>query len=94
MPASWKVAIVALLVGVVYGLIVWQRRRVYQSHEFLGDVKAELKKVTWPGRREVLATTSVVLVTVFFFGIFLSVIDLVVTVLRNGLYSVVGASRG
>ena len=51
-------------------------------YRFYGDVKAELKKVTWPGKKEVYGTTVVVVLTVFFFGAYLFVVDLV---LKNGV---------
>lgn len=44
---------------------------------FYGDVKTELKKVTWPSRKEVYSTTLVVIVTVFFFGLYLFLVDAV-----------------
>ena len=47
---------------------------------FYGDVKTELRKVTWPSKKEVSGTTAVVIFTVFFFGAYLFVVD---TVLRN-----------
>ena len=37
---------------------------------------SELKKVTWPGRQEVYATTVVVLLTTIFFGFYLYGLDL------------------
>jgi len=43
--------------------------------EFRRDISAEMKKVTWPGRSEVLGTTVVVLVTTIVFGVFLWVCD-------------------
>ena len=46
---------------------------------FYGDVKTELKKVTWPTRKEVYGTTIVVIATVFFFGIYLALVDLVLS---------------
>jgi preprotein translocase subunit SecE len=49
---------------------------------FYSDVRTELKKVTWPSKREVYGTTLVVIITVFFFGLYLFVIDLL---LRNGV---------
>ncbi len=49
---------------------------------FYGDVKTELKKVTWPSKKEVYSTTMVVIVTVFFFGLYLFLVDLL---LRNGV---------
>ena len=43
--------------------------------EFLNGVKAEVKRVTWPSRREALAGTGVVLLVVFLFSIFLWLVD-------------------
>ena len=44
---------------------------------FLSDVRAETRKVVTPSRKEVQATTSVVLFAVFAFGLFFWVTDLV-----------------
>jgi preprotein translocase subunit SecE len=44
---------------------------------FLSDVRAETRKVVTPSRKEVQATTSVVLFAVFAFGFFFWVTDLV-----------------
>ena len=44
---------------------------------FLGDVRAETRKVVTPSRKEVQATTSVVLVAVFLFGVFFMITDFV-----------------
>jgi preprotein translocase subunit SecE len=44
---------------------------------FLSDVRAEMKKVVVPSRKEVESTTSVVIVTVFIFGLFFFVVDAV-----------------
>jgi len=46
-----------------------------QTKTFLGDVRAETQKVTWPTRSMVKATTVVVIVTVFFFGLYFAVLD-------------------
>jgi len=46
--------------------------------EFLRDTRKELNNVSWPNRRELISTTLVVIVAVFFFGFFLWVVDLVV----------------
>jgi preprotein translocase subunit SecE len=43
---------------------------------FLREVVVETKKVTWPSRDEVVATTVVVIAASFVFGIFLYVCDL------------------
>jgi preprotein translocase subunit SecE len=42
---------------------------------FLSDVRAEMRKVVMPSRKEVKVTTSVVIVAVFIFGLFFFVVD-------------------
>ena len=44
---------------------------------FLSDVRAEMRKVVAPTRKEVQATTSVVIITVFIFGLCFFVVDLI-----------------
>ena len=44
--------------------------------EFLKETRVEMKKVTWPTRQDVISTTGVVIATVFFFGVFLWLVDL------------------
>ena len=39
------------------------------------DSRAELKKVTWPSRKEVTSTTLVVIAATVFFGFFLFFMD-------------------
>ncbi len=48
---------------------------IANSREFLHDVRVEMKQVTWPSREDVISTTGVVVATVFFFGVFLTVVD-------------------
>lgn len=50
----------------------WQRLKT-----FLTEVVVETRKVSWPSRDEVVATTVVVIIASFVFGIFLYVCDLV-----------------
>ena len=42
---------------------------------FLGDVRGEMRKVVTPSRKEVEATTTVVIIAVFLFGLFFFVVD-------------------
>jgi len=44
---------------------------------FLREVRAELKKVTWPSRNEVYSTTLVVIIATFFFGFYLYFMDII-----------------
>jgi preprotein translocase subunit SecE len=43
--------------------------------QFLRDAKMELKKVKWPTRKELMATTAIVLVLVIIVGLFLGLVD-------------------
>ena len=42
---------------------------------FLKECKAELEKVSWPTKDEVVKSTGVVLVTVFVFSLFIFITD-------------------
>jgi preprotein translocase subunit SecE len=46
-----------------------------QTKNFLVEAVQELKKVTWPNRKETLGTTGVVLVLVFFIASYLGFVD-------------------
>lgn len=43
--------------------------------QFLRDVKAEMKRVTWPSRQDVLRWSVVVVAALLFFGIYVAVLD-------------------
>ena len=43
---------------------------------FLKEVRAEVKKVTWPSKNEVYSTTIVVIMATIFFGFYLYIMDL------------------
>ena len=45
---------------------------------FYNDVRTEMRKVTAPSWKEVRATTTVVVITVFIFGLYFFVIDNVI----------------
>jgi preprotein translocase subunit SecE len=45
---------------------------------FLSDVRNEMRKVTFPSRKEVQATTTVVIITVILFGVYFFVLDQVI----------------
>jgi preprotein translocase subunit SecE len=46
-----------------------------KAKEFLSEVRAEMRKVSFPTRDEVVATTIVVLITSFVFAVFLFAAD-------------------
>jgi preprotein translocase subunit SecE len=60
---------------------------------FLGEVRAEMRKVVTPSPKEVQATTSVVIVAVFLFGLFFFVVDYVFDHALQQLITKLGGSQ-
>lgn len=58
---------------------------IEKTKEFLSEVKVEVKKVTWPSRKEAMGGTLVVLVVVFFVSMYLGIIDSVLAKLMRSL---------
>jgi len=52
----------------------WPQR----AKSFYNDVRTEMKKVTTPSFKEVRATTTVVIITVFIFGLYFGIIDYII----------------
>jgi preprotein translocase subunit SecE len=50
--------------------------RIEKILQFLREVKIELKKITWPTRKQTIGSTIVVIVLVLIVSFFLSVVDL------------------
>ena len=48
---------------------------VDKSIQFLREVKIELKKVTWPSRKQTLGSTAVVIILVIIISLFLGMVD-------------------
>ena len=47
--------------------------------KFLGQVRAEMGKVAWPSKDELISSTVVVIVTMLLLGVFIGVCDLVLS---------------
>ena len=58
---------------------------------FLTDVRAEMRKVVTPSRKEVQATTTVVIIAVFIFGVYFFVVD---AIFDMGLHKLLGKLGG
>ena len=57
---------------------------VENTRAYLGDIRSEMRRVTWPSRKQVESTTLVVILSVFFFAAYFKIVDevLQVTVVR------------
>ena len=62
------------------------------TREFWRDTNAEMKKVTWPNRNEVVGTTVVVLVATVVFAVYLWGCDVVFFRLIDFLFTRFGVS--
>jgi preprotein translocase subunit SecE len=60
---------------------------------FLSDVRGEMRKVVTPSRKEVEATTTVVIIAVFLFGLFFFVVDWIFGLGLDQLLSKLGGSQ-
>jgi len=65
--------------GWLSGALGWGPRKIAELRTFFGEVKSELKKVTWPSKAEVYSTTIVVILTTVFFGFYLFGLDFILT---------------
>ena len=60
---------------------------VMRFRQYMGEVWSELKKTTWPAKKEVYGTTVVVIVTVLICAAYLYVVDLI---LQAGIQAILG----
>ncbi len=58
---------------------------IARIRQFFTDVVGELKKVTWTTRRELIDSTIVVFVSIFFLAAIVGVLDFVLTKLLDKL---------
>jgi len=63
-----------------------------QTRTFLTEVRNEMKRVTWPSKKEVYATTFVVIMTSIFFGVYLYGLDLIFNVIVTWIFRTFGGA--
>lgn len=49
---------------------------ITKTREYFEDLRAEMRRVTWPAKKQVQATTAVVIGAVFMFAAYFAVVDL------------------
>jgi len=49
------------------------------TKEYVNELKLEMRKVTWPNRKQVEGTTFVVIISVFAFAAYFAVVDSILT---------------
>jgi preprotein translocase subunit SecE len=63
-----------------------------RGRRFLSEVRNEMGRVTWPVRREVWATTIVVILTSTVFGLYLFGVDLGLSALVSWIFHYFGVA--
>ncbi len=58
----------------------------HRAIQFLREVKVELKKVTWPSRKQTLGSTLVVIVLVLLISTFLGLVDLALSTIVRAVF--------
>jgi preprotein translocase subunit SecE len=48
------------------------------TKDYIDELKLEMRRVTWPSRKQVEATTTVVILCVFGFAAYFKVVDMVI----------------
>lgn len=61
------------------------REWVDKAIRFFREVRAELGKVSWPSRKEVIGSTAVVLISVFILSFFLGLVDVVLQKIMSAI---------
>lgn len=51
--------------------------------KFLREVRSEMRKVSWPNRKELITYTIVVIITVIIVSVFTSVVDVLISGFLN-----------
>ena len=62
------------------------------GRDFLAEVRGEMKRVTWPSRKEVYATTVVVILTSLFFGLYLWGVDMALSAVVGWIFRTLGGA--
>ena len=63
-----------------------------RSRRFLAEVRNETARVTWPSRKEVYATTIVVILTSIFFGVYLYGVDVLFSAIVGWIFNTFAAA--
>jgi len=62
-----------------------QKNWVQGTREYVNDLKLEMRRVTWPNRKQVESTTAVVIFSVFAFAGYFAVVD---AILKRGIQGI------
>jgi preprotein translocase subunit SecE len=64
-----------------------------RTKEYIADLQGEMRRVTWPSRSQVEATTAVVIFTVFAFAAYFALVDTLMAQAITRLFAFFGITR-
>jgi preprotein translocase subunit SecE len=74
-PAASSTAVKKSYTPVSKPAVAKEKNIIDKGLQFLREVKVELKKVTWPSKKQTMGSTVVVLVIVTIISLFLGIVD-------------------
>jgi preprotein translocase subunit SecE len=83
-PTDEYLYVGAAVVGIGTALYYWRKP---ESRQYANEVAEELSKVTWPSRKEVTNSTTVVIVTTLFATLFFALMDRFWGYITDQIYS-------
>jgi preprotein translocase subunit SecE len=63
------------------------KQMVQSTRDYINELKLEMRRVTWPSRKQVESTTAVVIVAVFLFAAYFEVVDTILGRSIKGIYN-------
>jgi preprotein translocase subunit SecE len=88
--SPWTIAGLVLAVAAAAALVVWRERvkvGARSSATFLGEVKGEVQKVTWPDKQQLKNATLVIIAFVAVVALLIGLLDIVLQWIVVGLPS-------
>ena len=83
-PKAIYVDAIGIALAAIISFVAWRHKNTFTKAV---EITMELKKVTWPTRKETSAATIVVIVTVIIASIFLGIFDLIWSWASGKLYA-------
>lgn len=74
----------AVVIGVVVAVYYWRKQ---EARQYANEVAEELSKVTWPSRKEVTSSTTVVVLTTLFATLFFALMDRFWSFITDKIYT-------
>jgi preprotein translocase subunit SecE len=78
LKGSGKDTLKGKLEGIMAGEIEAIKSWPKATKDYIDELKLEMRRVTWPSRKQVEATTTVVIICVFAFAAYFKIIDAII----------------